>query len=124
MMSGEYFELWSRSSNIKPERFEAGSLIFSEGDKSADRMYIVRSGIVEISIGNRLVETVQANGMFGEMALVDGEPRSATARARDACELAPIDRKLFILMVDEAPHFALNVMRVMADRLRRGSLGA
>jgi CRP/FNR family cyclic AMP-dependent transcriptional regulator len=58
------------------------------------------------------------------MALVDGEPRSATARARDNCELAPIDRKLFVLMVDEAPHFALNVMRVMADRLRRGSLGA
>lgn len=81
-------------------------------------MYIVRSGTVEISIGNQLVETVQANGMFGEMALVDGAPRSATARARKACELAPIDRKQFILMVDEAPHFALNVMRVMADRLR------
>ena len=123
-MSGEYFELWSRSSTVAPERFEAGRLIFSEGDTGADRMYIVRSGIVEISIGNRLVETIQPNGMFGEMALVDGEPRSATARARDACELAPIDRKLFVLMVDEAPHFALNVMRVMADRLRRGSLGA
>lgn len=123
-MSGEYFELWSRSSNVTPERFEAGSLIFSEGDAGADRMYIVRSGTVEISIGNRLVETVQANGMFGEMALVDGASRSATARARDACELAPIDRRLFVLMVDEAPHFALNVMRVMADRLRRGALGA
>ena len=123
-MPGDYFELWSRSANVTPERFEAGSLIFSEGDAGNDRMYIVRSGTVEISIGNRLVETIQANGMFGEMALVDGAPRSATARARDACELAPIDRKLFILMVDEAPHFALNVMRVMADRLRRGSLGA
>ncbi|MFM9848658.1 MAG: cyclic nucleotide-binding domain-containing protein [Hyphomicrobiaceae bacterium] len=123
-MSGEYFELWSRSSSVTPERFEAGSLIFSEGDAGADRMYIVRSGFVEISIGNKLVETIQANGMFGEMALVDGAPRSGTARAREACELAPIDRKLFILMVDEAPHFALNVMRVMADRLRRGALGA
>ena len=123
-MSGEYFELWSRSSNVPPERFEAGGVIFSEGDKGADRMYIVRSGIVEISIGNRLMETIQPNGMFGEMALVDGAPRSATARARETCELAPIDRKLFILMVDEAPNFALNVMRVMADRLRRGSLGA
>lgn len=123
-MPGEYFELWSRRSDVTPERFEAGSLIFSEGDAGNDRMYIVRSGTIEISIGNRLVETIQANGMFGEMALVDGAPRSATARARDACELAPIDRKLFILMVDEAPHFVLNVMRVMADRLRRGSLGA
>ena len=118
-MSGEYFELWSRSANVTPERFEAGSVIFSEGDAGNDRMYIVRSGTVEISIGNRLVETIQANGMFGEMALVDGAPRSATARARDVCDLAPIDRRLFILMVDEAPHFALNVMRVMADRLRR-----
>jgi CRP/FNR family transcriptional regulator, cyclic AMP receptor protein len=117
-MSGEFFELWSRSSNLQPERFEAGSLIFSEGDTGADRMYIVRSGTVDISIGNRLVETVQANGMFGEMALVDGEPRSAAARAREVCELAPIDRKLFVLMVDEAPNFALNVMRVMANRLR------
>src|SRR5688500_12407951 len=90
-MSGEYFELWSRSANITPERFEAGSLIFSEGDTDADRMYIVRSGTVDISIGGRLVEAVQANGMFGEMALVDGAPRSATARAREACELAPID---------------------------------
>jgi CRP/FNR family transcriptional regulator, cyclic AMP receptor protein len=123
-MSGEYFELWSRSANVTPERFEAGSLIFSEGDAGNDRMYIVRSGTVEIAIGNRLVETIQANGMFGEMALVDGAPRSATARARDVCDLAPIDRRLFILMVDEAPHFALNVMRVMADRLRRGALGA
>jgi CRP/FNR family transcriptional regulator, cyclic AMP receptor protein len=123
-MSGEYFELWSRSSNVSPERFEAGGVIFSEGDKGADRMYIVRSGTVEIFIGNRLVETILPNGMFGEMALVDGEPRSATARAREACELAPIDRRVFVLMVDEAPNFALNVMRVMADRLRRGSLGA
>ena len=123
-MSGEFFELWSRSSNVPPERFEAGRVIFSEGDSGADRMYIIRSGTVDISIGNRLVETVQANGMFGEMALVDGEPRSATARAREACELAPIDRKLFILMVDEAPNFALNVMRVMANRLRsRGGGG-
>jgi CRP-like cAMP-binding protein len=56
------------------------------------------------------------------MAVVDGGPRSATAQAQTACELAPIDQRTFVLMVDEAPYFALNVMRVMANRLRRKAI--
>ena len=120
-MSEDYFALWSRRSpGGTPERFNAGATIFAEGD-AGDRMYIVRSGTVDLLVGNKLVETVQVNGIFGEMALVDGALRSATARAKEACELAPIDRRLFLLMVDEAPYFALNVMRVMADRLRKRS---
>ena len=66
-----------------------------------------------------VVETIEANGIFGEMAVVDGSNRSGSARAKTACELAPIDQRTFILMVDEAPYFALNVMRVMVQRLRR-----
>jgi CRP-like cAMP-binding protein len=53
------------------------------------------------------------------MAVVDGGARSATARAQTTCELAPIDQRMFALMVDDAPYFALNVMRVMPNRLRR-----
>src|SRR5262245_28281972 len=118
-MSGDYFALWSRSAvGGKPERYNAGETIFAQGDPG-DRMYIVQSGSVEVSIGGKVVETIQANGIFGEMALVDGGVRTGTARAKDACELAPIDHRLFLLMVDEAPLFALNVMRVMANRLRR-----
>jgi CRP/FNR family transcriptional regulator, cyclic AMP receptor protein len=118
-MSGDYFALWSRSSvGGKPESFNAGDTIFAQGDPG-DRMYIVRSGSVEVLVGGKVVEIIQANGIFGEMALVDGGVRSATARAKDACELAPIDHRLFLLMVDEAPYFALNVMKVMANRLRR-----
>ena len=82
-------------------------------------MYIVRSGAVEIVINGRVVETIEANGIFGEMAVVDGSERSGTARAKTAVELAPIDQRTFILMVDEAPYFALNVMRLMVHRLRR-----
>ena len=118
-MFGEYFALWSRASlGRAPEHYKAGDTIFSEGD-AGNCMYIVRSGSVELTIAGRVVETVQANGMFGELALVDGAPRSATARAKEACEVAPIDQKMFILMIDEAPHFALNVIRVLANRLRR-----
>ena len=117
-MDENHFELWARSVGGKPEQFAAGQTIFSQGE-SGNRMYIVRSGSVDILINGLLVETVEPNGIFGEMAVVDGGARSATARAQTVCELAPIDQRTFVLMVDEAPYFALNVMRVMANRLRR-----
>jgi CRP/FNR family cyclic AMP-dependent transcriptional regulator len=111
------FELWSRIGG-GAEHYNAGDVIFSAGD-AGSRMYVVRSGAVELLINGKVVETVPAHGMFGEMALLDDAPRSATARAKEACELAPIDQKMFLVMVDEAPYFALSVMRVMAGRLRR-----
>ena len=112
------FELWAKSVSGEAEKFDAGQTIFAEG-QSGKHMYIVRSGSVDILINERVVETIGPNAIFGEMAVVDGTPRSGTARAQTACELAPIDQRTFILMVDEAPYFALNVMRVMVNRLRR-----
>lgn len=119
-MEVTYFELWARSVRGKPEQFATGQTIFAEG-QSGTHMYVVRSGSVDVLINGRVVETVEANGIFGEMALIDGSPRSATAQAKTACELAPIDYRTFVLMVDEAPNFALNVMRVMVNRLRRNA---
>ena len=57
--------------------------------------------------------------MFGEMALIDGSPRSATAVASEACELAPIDKAAFAHLVRQDPDFALRVMRLLAQRLRQ-----
>jgi len=114
------FELWARSVAGQPEQIAAGRTIFAQGE-TGTHMYIVRSGSVDILIDGRVVETIGPNGIFGEMALVDGGPRSATARAKSACELAAIDQRTFILMVDEAPYFALSLMRVMASRLRRSA---
>ena len=70
-MSENYFELWARSVGGKPEQFTAGQTIFSQGE-SGNRMYIVRSGSVEILVNGLPVETVEPNGIFGEMAVVDG----------------------------------------------------
>jgi CRP/FNR family cyclic AMP-dependent transcriptional regulator len=114
------FELWARSVSSQPEKYAAGQEIFAEG-QAGKHIYIVRSGTVEILIGGRVVETIGENGIFGEMAVVDGSPRSGTARAQTPCELAPIDQRTFIVMVDEAPYFALNVMRLMVHRLRRAA---
>lgn len=86
-------------------------------------MFIVESGEVDIVVDGALIETVGPDGFFGEMALIDQSARSADAVVRSACRLLPVSRHKFIFMVDEVPMFALRVMQVMADRLRRSKNG-
>jgi CRP/FNR family transcriptional regulator, cyclic AMP receptor protein len=105
-------------SGFPSQRFAAGDAIFEEGSKG-DKMYVIRTGEVVIERNGNVLETVAEGGMFGEMALIDGSSRSATARAKTKCEVLPITEKDFLLLVDETPLFALAVMRTLADRLRR-----
>jgi CRP-like cAMP-binding protein len=104
-------------------KFAPGETLFSEGD-AGDNMYVVRSGEVEIERGGKVIETLAAGGIFGEMALIDGSPRAATARAKTACEVAPISERAFLFLVHETPFFAVSVMRTLAGRLRRSSSAA
>jgi CRP/FNR family cyclic AMP-dependent transcriptional regulator len=101
-------------------KFAPGEVVFAEGDKG-EHMYVVRSGEVEIKRDGVVVESLSAGGIFGEMALIDGSPRSATACAKTDCELAPINEKRFLFFVHETPFFAIAVMRTLAERLRRTS---
>jgi CRP-like cAMP-binding protein len=101
-----------------PVGFAAGEVIFSKGDKG-DKMYVVRSGEIEIEVNGKVIETLTQGGIFGEMALIDVSPRSATARAKTNCQVAAITEKIFLFLVDEMPFFALSVMRTLVDRLRR-----
>ena len=102
----------------KVESFTQGQTIFEEGDL-ADYLYVVQEGEVDVYLQGRLVETIGPGGVIGEMALIDNEPRSATAIARTRCRLVPIDEKGFKVYVHHTPNFALQVMQVMAERLRR-----
>ena len=97
--------------------FKAGEVIFREG-KAAVELFVVQSGKVEIRLGNRLLDTLSERSIFGEMALIDRGPRSATAIAASDTTLVPVDEKQFLFLVTRTPHFALNVMRVLARRLR------
>lgn len=106
------------SATIKQTRsFKTGEVIFRAGEPG-NELFVVRSGEVDIQIGGQTVETVGANGVFGEMALVDAGPRSATATARADCVVVPVGERQFLLLVREAPYFALAVMRVLVQRLR------
>ena len=117
VMAAIDFQLLANA-GFPPAKFQPGEVIFSEGDKG-DKMYVIRSGEVEIERNGKIVETLSAGGIFGEMALIDGSPRAATARAKTACEVAPITEKSFLFLVHETPFFAIAVMRALADRLRR-----
>jgi CRP/FNR family transcriptional regulator, cyclic AMP receptor protein len=95
----------------------AGEIIFQEGDK-AEEVFVIKSGQVGIRLGNRTLSELSANTIFGEMALIDAAPRSATAVALTDVELVPISEKQFLFLVGQTPFFALRVMRVLARRLR------
>jgi CRP-like cAMP-binding protein len=97
--------------------YKAGDVIFSQGD-AAEELFVIQSGQVEIRLGNRLLDTLPERSIFGEMALIDGAPRSATAIAVTDVKLVPVGEKQFLLMVSRTPYFALNVMRALARRLR------
>ena len=99
-------------------RLTAGQPLFQVGD-TADRMYVLMSGEAEVQVRGRVVEKATVGAILGEMSLIDRSPRSATVMARTDCSLLPIDERSFAFLVQRAPNFALHVMRVMADRLRR-----
>jgi len=65
-----------------------------------------------------VLDTLPERSIFGEMALIDGAPRSATAIAATGVKLVPVGEKQFLFLVSRTPHFALNVKRALARRLR------
>jgi CRP/FNR family transcriptional regulator, cyclic AMP receptor protein len=97
--------------------FKAGDVIFREGDP-AQELFIIQSGEIEIRLGNRVLETLSQYSIFGEMALIDDAPRSATAVAVSDAKLVPVSEKQFLFLISNTPYFALNLMRIMTRRLR------
>ena len=98
--------------------FTAGETIFRAGEPG-DVMYAVLEGLVDIVIHDQVIETVGEGGILGEMALIDTKPRSASAVAKTDCKLAAVNQKRFFLLIQQTPFFAIQVMEVMAERLRR-----
>lgn len=100
------------------QTLSAGQLLFKEGDEG-DLMYVLMSGTVEIIVHNRVVETAEAGAILGEMAMINQNKRSASVIAKSDCALFPVGPKRFNFLIQETPNFALHVMRVIAERLRR-----
>lgn len=110
------FEMFRLETNV--DSYQADDVIFRKGDPRTV-MYAVIEGEVDIKLGDKLIETVEPDGIFGEMAMVDGRPRTASAVARTDCKLVPIDQKRFQSLVQQTPLFAIQVMQLLVERLRR-----
>ena len=96
----------------------AGDFLFRVGDPG-DVMFAVVEGEVDLRVNDSVVETVRPGGILGELSLIDHAPRSADAQARTPARVVKVDEQQFVFLVQEHPTFALEVMKVMAERMRR-----
>ncbi|MEQ1577662.1 MAG: Crp/Fnr family transcriptional regulator [Hyphomicrobium sp.] len=100
------------------QSFAAGEKIFLQDD-AATCLYVVRSGKVQIITYGTVLENIGPGGVFGEMAMIDGAPRSAAALAAETTEVMAVDRETFLYLIQRDPEFALRIMKVLANRIRR-----
>lgn len=103
----------------------AGSPIFAKGD-AGNSLFAVCAGTVKVSNQSAdgkdaIFNLINAGEIFGEVALLDGQPRTADARALTDCELMVIERRDFIPLVKSEPDIALKLIEVLCARLRRTS---
>ncbi len=98
-------------------RYEAGRVIMREGEAGVC-MYVVLTGRVAIAIRDKIVEMIGPGGTFGEMALVDQSPRTASAGASIDSELLSINRTALLTVIKQQPGFGVVLLRAVAARLR------
>ena len=111
--------------NDKVRSFESGELIFKEGEEG-DVMYVLLEGAVDLKKqvegGQTVLKTVDTpNDFFGEMALLDDRPRSATAEAVKRTRVLTVDGPTFESMIVANGKFALKIIKVLSARLRRSN---
>ena len=104
-----------------------GALVFRQGDEG-DRLYIVKSGVLEIlatpSDGTEAIPVAYlgTGEVLGELALLTGSPRSATARSPEHAELFTLDKAVFNDLMSTLPAFSRNMCLVLAKRLEATTL--
>jgi CRP/FNR family cyclic AMP-dependent transcriptional regulator len=109
-------QMFARNAGINMA-FPAGSVIFKEGEPG-NCLYVIQSGVVEMLIHDKVVDVCGANEAVGFLSVIDGAPRTATARVKDAAEVSVIDQRKFRFMLDEVPNFASYIIDAMSHRIR------
>ena len=115
----ETISIFKHAPNARP--VSAGTVLFSQGDPALE-MYVVVSGRLDIVVNGASVETVEEGGIVGEMAMVNHlSPRTATVSALTDSVVVALTEDEFLRHVHSTPFFALQVLRITAERLRRAN---
>ena len=105
-------------------KLRAGDFVFKEGDPGTE-MYIVQSGTVEVfsegARGKSVLAVMEKGDFFGEMALLDGDPHMASARALEDVEVIEINSTLFDRMIKANAEIAVRMLRKLSIRLREAN---
>jgi len=116
-LSNQWLQIFDNAkSNLA---LEEGERLFSAGDKTNGKMYVLLEGQAEILVNETMVELAQPGAILGELAMIDQGDRSATIRCAKDSSFAEIDEERFFYLIQKAPIFAVEVMKVLAARLRR-----
>ena len=102
---------------ISEEEVEANEYIFHE-EESGDIFYIVRKGEIQICKGDVVLETVHPGEYFGEIAIFDRQPRTASGLAKEHTTLLAIHRNDFQRLLFAKPEIALAMFKTLSHRLR------
>ena len=99
-------------------QFKAGDIIFEKGEIGKS-MYCIVEGEVDVIIEDQVIETFTSRDIFGEMAVIDKETRSATVKAKTDCKINVINQQRFLFFVQQNAYFALDIMSVLSNRIRK-----
>ncbi|OFX11499.1 MAG: hypothetical protein A2516_10140 [Alphaproteobacteria bacterium RIFOXYD12_FULL_60_8] len=107
--------------SIQRKTYEKGGVIFTEGEEGSSA-FLIEKGSVEISRGSRggkvVLASIGANGVFGEMALLDDKPRMATAMALEETSCLVIPADIFEKRMESLDPFMKGIWRIACNNLR------
>jgi CRP/FNR family transcriptional regulator/CRP/FNR family cyclic AMP-dependent transcriptional regulator len=106
--------------------FSAGDVIVHEDDAENQTFFIIVSGSVHVTVlssegKQAILATLRSGAFFGEMAILDGEPRSASVVAAESCSLLMLYRKSFLQILQKCPKITVAMLLEMSHRLRRSN---
>ncbi|HHY73676.1 MAG TPA: cyclic nucleotide-binding domain-containing protein [Bacillus bacterium] len=116
MLSLEELQKIEEVSEVKG--YQEGKQLFEEGD-IGDTFYVVLIGKVKIYRDNKYIATFEKGDSFGELAIIDQEPRSATARIIEDSVLLSLSREVFLNFLRNNPDVTIKILEIVCKRLRK-----
>lgn len=118
-------EIDALAMRARVERYKAGDEIFAKGSPGRTMIAVLRGSVKIVSLSptgkEAVLNVIHAGEVFGEIAVIDGEERSAGAAARTDCELLALDRRDVIPMFEKHSEICMMLMRILCRRLRQTS---